>query len=134
VAPATQLGSLDDLATWLAGQAWVSYSVELPLTRRFWTTVLGHPFPARLRLVAPDLRVVLKAVELGLGVSMLPTFVCTDALAGGRVVEVFPVSPLGPEEPWFACTRHGDTARGAVRTILGVLQEASRTDPETTHS
>ena len=89
--------------TWLTGRSWVSYSLELPRTRRFWLTALGRPFAARLQLVAPDLRAVLRAVELGLGVSLLPEFVCADALAQGRVVELFPVSHLTPEEPWFAC-------------------------------
>ena len=122
MAPSSSFNSLPELATWLTGGSWVSYSLELPLTRRFWLTVLGRPFAARLQLVAPDLRAVLKAVELGLGVSLLPTFVCNEALADGRVVEVFPVSHLAPEEPWFACVRHGEVGRLAVKDFLDVLQ------------
>jgi len=120
--PTGSFGSLEDVATWLTGRSWVSYSLELPLTRRFWHTVLGRPFAARLQLVAPDLRAVLKAVELGLGVSLLPTFVCKDALVVGRVVEVFPVSHLAPQEPWFACSRPADADRRAVSALLAALQ------------
>jgi DNA-binding transcriptional LysR family regulator len=122
VAPSNPFVSLDELATWLAERSWVSYSLELPLTRRFWLSALGRPFSARLQLVAPDLRAVLKAVELGLGVSMLPTFVCNDALAEGRVVELFPLSHLAPEEPWFASTRQGDVPRLAVSALLSALE------------
>lgn len=133
VAPAGSFDSLSELATWLAGGSWVSYSLELPLTRRFWLTVLGRPFAARLRLVAPDLRVVLKAVELGLGVSLLPTFVCKETLADQRVVEVSPVSHLAPEETWFACTRHGDVGRRAVNDFLAALQvDAAAKSPDPT--
>jgi DNA-binding transcriptional LysR family regulator len=120
--PAVPLHSLKAVGAWLTGRSWVSYSLELPLTRRFWLTVLGRPFAARLRLVAPDLRAVLKAVELGLGVSLLPTFVCREALVDGRVVEVFPVSHLAPEEPWFACVRHSDGERSAVNAVVGALR------------
>jgi DNA-binding transcriptional LysR family regulator len=73
-------------------------------------------------VVAPDLRAVLRAVELGLGVSLLPEFVCRDALREARVREVFPVSHLTPEEPWFACTRQNDTSRRFVRVFLAALQ------------
>ncbi len=131
VVPGRPVDTLPELAAWLAEGSWVSYSLELPLTRRFWLTVLGRPFAARLQLVAPDLRAVLKAVELGMGASLLPTFICQDALAQRRVVEVFPVSHLAPEEPWFACVRHGEVGRRAVDAVLAALQAgASMQSPE----
>ena len=71
-APSTPIATLETLGAWLAGRAWVSYSLELPRTRRFWLSALGRPFVAHLQLVVPDLRAVLKAVELGMGVSLLP--------------------------------------------------------------
>ena len=61
----------------------------------------------------------------GLGVSLLPEFVCLDALADSRVVELFPVAHLTPPEPWFACTRHGETPRSAVRTLLDALSASA---------
>jgi DNA-binding transcriptional LysR family regulator len=125
IAPLRPLRSVEQLSTWLGGRSWVSYSLELPRTRRFWLNVLGRPFAARLQLVVPDLRAVLRAVELGLGVSLVPEFVCRDALAEARVVEVFPVSHLTPEEPWFSCTRQGDTVRSAVRRFIAALHSDS---------
>lgn len=121
VAPASPLRTLRQLASWLPGQPWASYSLELPITRRFWQTVLERPFSARPHLVAPDLRAVLKAVELGIGVSLLPTFVCAEPLAEQRVVEPFPVSDLVEEEPWFACTRVGEARRPTVMALVGAL-------------
>lgn len=44
----------------------MSYSHELPITRRFWQTTLNRPFHAELRLVAPDLRTAADAVALGI--------------------------------------------------------------------
>lgn len=119
--PTRPIASLGALADWLAGQAWVSYSLELPITRRFWQRALGRALPERPRLVAPDLRAVLRAVELGLGVSLLPTFVCDEPLRSGRVVEPYPVSTLVPEEPWFACRPLGATPPGGLTSLLDAL-------------
>lgn len=119
--PRTPLRTVRQLAAWLPRQRWASYSLELPITRRFFQSVLGRPFTMHPHLVAPDLRAVLRAVELGIGVSLLPTFVCAEALAEGRVVEPFPVADLVEEEPWFACTRAGEARRPAVAAIIDAL-------------
>ena len=122
--PGRPLASLDGLAAWVTGMPWVAYSAELPLTRRFWQTVLGRPFGGELRLVAPDLRAVVGAVERGQGLSLLPTFVCAESLATGRIVEVYPISDVGPSEPWFVCTRVSDLARPHVTAFVETLKTA----------
>ncbi len=115
--PTPPLASIEHLSWWLVGKHWVAYSAELPMTRRFWQSGLGRPFGADLRLIAPDLRAVVRAVECGHGISLLPTFVCTEELARGSIVELFPVSDSLPEEPWFACTRVGDLGRDHIGTF-----------------
>jgi len=119
--PGTPFVSLASLGDWLVDQSWVAYSLELPITRRFWQTHLRRPFSARLRLVAPDLRAVTGAVEGGIGCSILPRFVCAGAIEQGRIVEVHPVSDLIPGEPWFACVRAGDMARPPVAEFVGLF-------------
>jgi DNA-binding transcriptional LysR family regulator len=121
VVPDAPFASLAVLGDWLAGQSWVAYSLELPITRRFWLRHLGRPFSARLRLVAPDLRAVTGAVERGIGCSILPRFVCARALEERRIVEVHPVSDLIPGEPWFVCVRAGDMARAPVAAFVGLF-------------
>jgi DNA-binding transcriptional LysR family regulator len=121
VGPRAPFGSLAELGDWLVDRTWVAYSLELPITRRFWQTQLGRPFSAPLRLVAPDLRAVTGAVERGMGCSILPRFVCAVALDEQRIVEVHPVSDLIPGEPWFACFRRGDRARPAVAAFVGLF-------------
>ena len=112
--PSSPPASIEALSSWLVGKPWVAYSAELPMTRRFWQSGLGRPFAADLRLIAPDLRAVVRAVECGHGISLLPTFVCREELAGGSIVEIFPASDRLPEEPWFACTRVGDVGRDHI--------------------
>ncbi|MGD0392674.1 MAG: LysR family transcriptional regulator [Acidimicrobiales bacterium] len=121
LAPDQPFESLTHLGSWLVGKPWVAFSAELPLTRRFWLSALGRSFQADLRLVAPDLRVVGAAVAHGLGISLLPTFACADALALGSVVEVHPVADAIPVEPWFACTRVADLGREHLNRFIGRL-------------
>jgi DNA-binding transcriptional LysR family regulator len=123
-APAVAFASLDALGDWLVDQAWVAYSLELPITRRFWQVHLRRPFSARLRLVAPDLRAVTEAVERGMGCSILPTFVCARALEENRVVEVHPVADLIPCEPWFLCFRNDEITRSSVQRLMRLFDAA----------
>jgi DNA-binding transcriptional LysR family regulator len=128
-APALASGApTDDVAAlgrWLVGMPWVAYSAELPLTRRFWLSRLGRPFGGDLRLTAPDLRAVASAVERGLGVSLLPSFACADAMARGQVVELPGSSGLVPDEPWFACTRAADVGKSTITSFVSSLAAAT---------
>jgi DNA-binding transcriptional LysR family regulator len=124
LAPPEPPDSLPELGAWLVGRPWVAYSAELPLTRRFWQTGLGRPFAGDLRLVAPDLRAVLAAVERSMGVSLLPDFVCADRLADGRIVELLPVAGVVAGETRFACTRAGDVDRPPVAALVEALRAA----------
>jgi DNA-binding transcriptional LysR family regulator len=120
--PSPPVTSMEELAVWLVGKPWVAYSAELPMTRRFWLSGLGRPFAAGLVLVAPDLRAVVGAVECGHGISLLPTFVCSEQLARGSIAEVFPVSDTLPAEPWFANIRVGDVGRDHIGAFIRRLE------------
>lgn len=130
MAPTDPFDSLADLGPWLVGRPWVAYSAELPLTRRFWLSSLGRTFGGELRLVAPDLRVVAAAVAQGLGVSLLPDFVCAEALERGAVVELFPVGGVVPTEPWFACTRVADTGQRRLTRLVEAMTSTAGPQPQ----
>jgi DNA-binding transcriptional LysR family regulator len=129
LAPAAPIASLSELGSWLVGKPWVAYSAELPMTRRFWQSALDRPFGGDLRLVAPDLRAVASAVEHGLGISLLPDFVCADALDRHAIVELHPVAEVVPAEPWFACTRIADLDRVALTRFVADLAHPPASGP-----
>jgi DNA-binding transcriptional LysR family regulator len=129
LAPTAPIASLSELGSWLVGKPWVAYSAELPMTRRFWQSALDRPFGGDLRLVAPDLRAVASAVEHGLGISLLPDFVCADALDRGAIVELHPVAEVVPGEPWFACTRIADLDRVALTRFVADLAHPATLRP-----
>lgn len=110
------------LADALNARAWVSYSLELPITRRFFTQVLGQKFGANLALVAPDLRAVVRAVEQGLGASLVPLYAAREALDAGRVQELSPVRDQIPAEQWRMIYRVKDEEREELRALAKQLQ------------
>lgn len=121
--PAWDAPGQGGLGAWLNARPWVSYSLELPTTRRFFTQVLGLRFGAQPALVAPDLRAVVRAVEQGLGASLTPTFAAQEALAGGRVQELGQARGLIPPEDWRMVYRVADEDRPELRALARQLQE-----------
>jgi DNA-binding transcriptional LysR family regulator len=121
--PPKPVSDLKGLASWLKTQSWIGYSVELPNTRRFWQQVLQTPFESRLALVVSDLRTVLHAVELGMGVTILPEYVCTTALKAGRIRELWPIHKFVGRDQWILSYRELDADRMAIRQLAEVLAE-----------
>ena len=105
------------LAEILNSRAWVSYSVELPVTRRFFTQVLGQKFGATLAMVAPDLRAVVRAVEQGLGASLVPLYAAQESLGAGKVRELTAVRELIPAEHWRLVYRVPDEDRTELQAL-----------------
>jgi DNA-binding transcriptional LysR family regulator len=72
--------SMAETEAWFAQQAWISYSSELPIIRRFWQSAFGKRPDILPRLIIPDLRTIIRAVELGLGLSVVPLYLCQEPL------------------------------------------------------
>lgn len=68
--------SLAETEAWLSQQTWISYSSELPIIRRFWQSVFDKRPEMLPQLIIPDLRAIIRAVELGLGLSVMPLYLC----------------------------------------------------------
>ncbi|WP_327713393.1 LysR family transcriptional regulator [Streptomyces sp. NBC_00464] len=98
----------------------IAYAEALPIFRRYWRTVFDAPPPTRPAVVIPDLRGVLAAVIASAGISVLPTYLCADALAAGTVVPL-----LEPEVPplntFYLATRSGALADHRLAAVHGHL-------------
>jgi DNA-binding transcriptional LysR family regulator len=119
LAPVEPLTSLKELGEYVDGLPWISYSEELPLTRRLWQTEIGRPFPGDLRLSVPDLRATLRAIVNGLGAGLVPDAMCANQIADGSVVELYPIRGLVPPDSMFANVRVSDLARPEIAAVLG---------------
>ncbi len=112
-----------DRHAWLRAQDWVSYGADLPLIRRFWTAQLGSRFDGTLALTVPDLRAVRDAVSLGMGISILPDFLCQSALEAGALQQLYPSPDVAPVERWLIAYREIDADRAELGELLQALLE-----------
>ena len=122
-APPHPLSDRAALAKWIGQTPWVGFSDELPLTRRFWSEIVGSLQPTTIALVAPDLRVVASAVVQGLGASLLPSDLCERALEQGDLIEVFPVGDLLPHHHRLLTTRRDSTNSAEVDHVVSAILE-----------
>jgi DNA-binding transcriptional LysR family regulator len=104
-------------------QDWVSYGADLPFIRRFWSARLGGRFDASLSLTVPDLRSVRDAVCLGMGVSILPDFLCQSALETGVLQQFYPSIDVAPVERWLMAYRGIDADRPELNELADALLE-----------
>lgn len=93
------------LAAWLETQAWIAYAPDLPIIRRFWQEVFGRRPDLQARLVLPDLHLIVRAVTLGYGLSVLPDYLVHEAVAEERVeIPWRPPKPPG-NQLYLVCLR-----------------------------
>ncbi|NOK62495.1 MAG: hypothetical protein GFH27_549293n229 [Chloroflexi bacterium AL-W] len=73
------------LEQWMLAQPWISYGNDLPIIRRFWRQHFKRRPIIQPILIIPDLQTIVRSVELGYGLSVLPTYLCHTAIADGRL-------------------------------------------------
>ncbi|MDI3402730.1 LysR family transcriptional regulator [Streptomyces cavernicola] len=82
---------------------------SLPLVTRYWSAVLDSRPAASGTVIAPDLRAALACVTAGAGLSVLPRYLCVEALERGDVVALLdPAVP--PLRTYFLVVRTGTLA------------------------
>ncbi|MFI5998154.1 substrate-binding domain-containing protein [Streptomyces sp. NPDC051362] len=103
----------------------VAYADDLPVVRRYWRSEFGHRPANAVALIVPDLRGVLRAVEAGAGISVLPRYLAEPSLASGRIVQLHQpgVSPLNT---LYLAMSRGAPDNPAVIVVREQLREAAK--------
>lgn len=70
----------------LRGEAVLAYSEDLPIVRRYWREVFDADADRQAALVLPDLRGIITAVAEGVGISVVPRYLCEPLIATGDLV------------------------------------------------
>lgn len=68
----------------------IAYDEDLPLVRQAWTARFRHAPPLQASLTIPDLRAICTLVARGVGWSVLPDYLCHEAIATGKLVSLTP--------------------------------------------
>ncbi|MFD5135808.1 LysR family transcriptional regulator [Streptomyces sp. NPDC058378] len=79
---------------------------SLPLVARYWATVFDSRPAASAAVIAPDLRAVLECAAAGVGLAVLPRYLCEGALERGEVVALLD-PPIPPLRTYFLVARTG---------------------------
>ncbi|WP_026923476.1 LysR family transcriptional regulator [Glycomyces arizonensis] len=103
----------------------IAYAPDLPVVRRYWRTAYGRMPDMTGALIVPDLRSVLNAVKAGLGISVLPTYLCAAEL-DRREIEVVHRPESTPFNTIYLVERRSSSADSAVGRVRSAVVEAAR--------
>lgn len=87
-------------ADFLSALPCIAYDESLPLIRPFFEHVFGKTPDMQAVATAPDLRIGLGLAVAGMGWSVLPDYLCLDAIETGTLVEL-PTDAPGPANALF---------------------------------
>lgn len=112
----------DDLApeaagAWFEQQRWLVQSNDLPLVRRYWQTVFRRRPMLTPTLVMPDALGLARAVSLGMGISVLPDYLCRAHLDAGEL-RVLWQTETAPKTPLYVAVRRDSLHSRAVIWFL----------------
>jgi DNA-binding transcriptional LysR family regulator len=115
-------GRNNKVERYLLEQQWISYSAELPIIRRFWHIVFNRRPVIDPVMVVPSLLLIRKAVELGFGISVLPRYICHEALNAGRLNVLWePKDPM-VNDIWIA-TRKVDRNQSEIEQFISLMRD-----------
>lgn len=105
----------------LLDMRWVSYSAELPIIRRFWHVAFQKRPDIEPRLIVPSLLLIRKAVESGLGVSVLPEYICRQSLESGSLKILWKPGEPVVNDLWIA-TRKVDRNKPEISLLIRMMR------------
>ncbi len=74
--------------SWLIKQRWISYDAKLSIIRKYFKTIYNIKPAIAPILITPNLHTILKSVENGIGMSVLPDYICKNSIIEKRVTLV----------------------------------------------
>ncbi|MEP7285257.1 MAG: LysR family transcriptional regulator [Chloroflexota bacterium] len=96
---------LSQFIEWLEQQAWIAYAPDLPIIRRYWQDVFSRRPNITPLLIVPDLLMILRAVTLGIGISVLPEYLCKEAFENNQVHSLGQPEHNPSNQLYLACLR-----------------------------
>jgi len=97
-----QLKTVD--AQLLATYPLLAYDQDLSLVRQYFQQVFNQPCRSKVVARCADLRALAALVQAGVGYTVLPDYLCADALRRGDLVQL---GPAGPENLLYLVWRKG---------------------------
>lgn len=120
-----QVTDLHDIQKWLVTLPWIAYGPELPIIRRYWQVVFGERPDIRPKIIVPDLRSILRLVEEGAGVSVLPTYLYRDA-EESKKIRVLEIPNQTVSNQLWIVYRRKEMNDDIIQGMVSVLQRYTK--------
>jgi len=104
----------------LQQQSWISYDTDLPIIRRFWREMFQTRPAITPSIIIPNLSIILKAIEEDKGISVLPSYICQEAIATGKV-EVIATQNKNISNDIFIAYRKEDIKKPNISSFINTL-------------
>jgi len=105
----------------LLDKNWISYSAELPIIRRFWHVAFKRRPTIEPVMIVPSLLLIRKAVEFGVGISVLPRYLCRELLNTGEIKILWEPKKSMLNDLWIA-TRKIDRNKPEIEQLILRMQ------------
>ncbi len=86
---------------------WLAYGPELPIIRRYFRQVFRARPPKKVVQIVPDLRALAASCAAGLGLTVLPSYLCATQLRDGTLVRLHEPTEIPGNEIFLAWNRLG---------------------------
>ncbi len=114
-------GKPDQIEHVLLDKNWISYSAELPIIRRFWHVAFKRRPTIEPVMIVPSLLLIRKAVEFGVGISVLPRYLCRELLTTGDIKILWEPKKSMLNDLWIA-TRKIDRNKPEIEQLILRMQ------------
>jgi DNA-binding transcriptional LysR family regulator len=108
---------------WLSEQKWISYGIELPIIRRFWQQCFGKRPPIIPAVIIPNLHAIAKALAVAGAMSVLPDYLCREAISTGRLCIVWEPPQKVTNDLWIAY-RKPESNNAKIKHLRTLLKES----------
>ncbi|MDP4095803.1 LysR family transcriptional regulator [Paenibacillus sp. P96] len=82
-------GKLVSREQWLLSRKWISYGLDLPIIRRLWREHFKKRPVLKPTHVIPNLHLILRAIEGGAGLSLIPTYILKNSMNKEKTKIIF---------------------------------------------
>lgn len=103
---------------------WLAYDESLQFIKEYFSTVFNEPFEGRVPLIIPDLWTLLNAVMGGCGITILPSYVCNEAIKAKKLVVLHaPNKP--PSLDFYLGWKSGALQNPLIKTVKDFMQKTA---------
>jgi len=105
---------------WFMKQNWIAYDSELSIIRRYFKSLYNLRPNIHPSLIIPNLQTIVETLKVSDGVSVLPSYLCQEALDNKEIVLLHkPTTPI--ENKLYLSYENTSKNRVLIRSLLEVL-------------